>query len=163
MSARLCPVCGFQQDTRSESGKCLGCGHQLDPHPDHSAPAPGFHIENGGDYAVTEQDVQRYPELGGVIVIRALEYEYGRGIGMEPYGYHTTLSKKVIDADVWMAAHEDHQVTSILRDELADERCPNCSSPLFTLRFSQDRAGVAGSRDIRCDTCDEEIDSEFWA
>lgn len=160
MSARLCPSCGFQQDDRSESGKCLGCGYQLDPHPDHSAPAPGFHVDDyDGPHVVTEQDVDRYPELEGVIIIRELAFEYGRGIGAEPYGYHTLRREQVVDAETYIAAHPD----SRLAEELADEACPNCGSRTIATVFAQDGAGIAGVASAACDVCDAEVYADRWA
>lgn len=135
--------CGFDNEPLPGDDpptKCGGCGTPLRPDSDdplHSdMPAPGFNVAEEGDpHVVTESDVEEYPELEGVLVIRTLETEWGRGIGAEPYGHFTRKRVQV---------------------EEADEACEQCGSFEEIVTFTQDRAAVMAGETVVCARCEHQ-------
>lgn len=163
-TARKCPGCGFGIGSGTESGKCPGCGMQVDPHPDHEKPAPGFPVEPDDPHIVTDEDVERYPELAGVVVVHELEYDYGRGIGAEPHGYITLYSEQSIHVPTYVHAreHARDNFTKHCHEERQYE-CPECGSEVADYTFTQDRAAIAGGRRVSCPICDYTYLEEHWA
>lgn len=139
-----CDACGFDMgDSLTDSGRCLGCGTPLGPADDHEPPAPGFRVgEDDPAHVVTDADRERYPDaLAGVVAVRRLNYEWGRGIGAEPYGYFTRSQVLVIDLGEY-----DH------RADLPDA-CPECEAERALYGHHQDRAGIAWQTATECLTC----------
>lgn len=121
--------------------RCGGCGTPLRPDSDdpmHSdMPAPGFNVTEGDDsHIVTDSDVEEYPELEGVIAIRELKTDWGRGIGAEPYGHFTRKRVQV---------------------EEADEPCEKCGCEEVLVTFTQDRAAVIAGETVTCARCEHNI------
>lgn len=104
-------------------------------------PTPGYRIDPEDDaYLVTDEDREDSPALERALVIRELDFEYGQGLGAEPYGYFTRTRVVV--------AH-------------AEEPCPKCGHEFTRESFSQDHAAIAWSFLAECNACGHVIEDEF--
>lgn len=153
-----CDRCGFDNgDDLGDSGRCAGCGIPLGPADDHERPAPGFRVpDRDRPFVVPDHAVEQYPELEGVKTILRLDYEWGDGVGAAPYGYHTTRRIQVVDLDAWDGADWFRE------DVVISDECPECGASLAVYSFSQDRAGIVGSRSLSCAACEHEHYRERW-
>lgn len=149
--------CGFDNEPGPEGevpARCLGCGVPLRPNDEQTPPFPGHEVP----YPNREGDMERYvlsdeerETFSGVIAILRLEYDWGRGIGAEPHGYHVRERIEVVDLSEWNHAGFD------------GEQCPECGVSVAKHRFSQDAAGVAYAETVECRGCEMTLFEEVGA
>lgn len=169
-------ACGFDNEPapgESYPEKCLGCGTPLRPAADHEKPAPGFDVYPEGDaderhphsfggHTVTDEDVERYPELEGVLHIAHCIIEWGRGIGAETYGYYTKKRVERVDLAEWNPKRASDYFDQSDPEYEPDhpDACPECGSGQAEHRTGFDGC-VAGYDYLQCTACDHMIQEEF--